>query len=236
MHDAIIRCLAAALTFGITFTGQSVNAQTPGPTPATARMESFARMVEQAERSLFKNVEFRSIGPTDMVHRSMDQGETWTGISDDLTLGAVNGDVPFGTITALAESPLRFGLPYAGSDDGLIHVIPDGGVSWQRLGTELPLHLWVSRIEPSRHEESDVYLSLNGYRWDHMTPYVGHVHDARQGAAERGSEMAESDEIEIDLDPRDTGKVYLRLAKYEVKVELNGAVQTTSLTVYEDIE
>ena len=45
----------------------------------------------------------------------------------------------YGTIVALAESPLVEGLIYAGTDDGLIQVTEDGGEHW-RQGRELPVH------------------------------------------------------------------------------------------------
>ncbi len=107
------------------------------------------------------------------VHRSMDRGDTWTALSGDLTLGGRKGNVPFGTLTALHESPLRFGLLYAGSDDGLLHVSRDGGYSWQRIGASaLPADRWVSRVQASAHAEGRVYAALNGYRWDDFKPYL----------------------------------------------------------------
>jgi photosystem II stability/assembly factor-like uncharacterized protein len=107
------------------------------------------------------------------VHRSLDQGDTWTVLSGDLTLGGRKGNVPYGTLTALHESPLRFGLLYTGSDDGLVHVSRDGGFSWQRVGESvLPAHRWVSRVQASAHVEGRVYAALNGYRWDDFKAYL----------------------------------------------------------------
>ena len=58
------------------------------------------------------------------VHRSFDQGVNWETLSGDLTRGGIPGNVPFGTITSLHESPLRFGQLAVGTDDGLIQVSP----------------------------------------------------------------------------------------------------------------
>ncbi|MCB0662602.1 MAG: glycosyl hydrolase [Saprospiraceae bacterium] len=102
------------------------------------------------------------------VHRSLDKGETWEEISFDLTKGGMDGDVPFGTLSALHESPLQFGLLYAGSDDGLAYVSPDGGHSWENISSKLPEDYWVSRIQASSHEKGRVYICLNGYRWDNF--------------------------------------------------------------------
>lgn len=104
--------------------------------------------------------------------RSMDQGATFTPISEDLTTGGKKGDVSYGTLTTLSESVFKFGLIYTGSDDGKIYRSKDGGNSWTDLGASLPQNKWVSRIVASTHSESRVYLSLNGYRDDDFTAYV----------------------------------------------------------------
>jgi hypothetical protein len=52
------------------------------------------------------------------LFRSMDKGENWTAISEDLTSDLPNGNVPYSTITCVSESKLKFGLLYAGTDDG----------------------------------------------------------------------------------------------------------------------
>lgn len=105
-------------------------------------------------------------------HRSLNKGDDFKTLSGDLTNGPKVGDVTFGTLTTIDESPLRFGLLYAGSDDGLIHVSKDGGNTWARITTGLPADLWVSRVSASAHQEGTVYASLNGYRNDHFTAYV----------------------------------------------------------------
>jgi hypothetical protein len=119
----------------------------------------------------------------------MDQGDTWTAISDDLTRGDRAGDVPYGTLTTIDESPLQFGLLYTGADDGLIHVSRDGGTSWQRIDQDLPQHFWISRVEASHHAEGRVYAALNGYRWDHFTAYVFRSDDYGQTWQRIGTDL-----------------------------------------------
>jgi photosystem II stability/assembly factor-like uncharacterized protein len=106
------------------------------------------------------------------LYRSMNKGDDLIAISPDLTHGGQPGDVPYGTLSAIDESKLKFGLIYAGSDDGMIHVTRDGGVSWKRIDQNLPQNLWVSRVQASSHSETRVYASLNGYRSDHFDSYV----------------------------------------------------------------
>jgi photosystem II stability/assembly factor-like uncharacterized protein len=106
------------------------------------------------------------------VHRSFNKAENLQNVSPDLTKGGQPGDVPFGTLTCLIESPMRFGLLYTGSDDGLVHISKDGGYTWTNVTGKLPKDLWVSAIQPSAHVEGRVYVTLNGYRNDHFTAYV----------------------------------------------------------------
>lgn len=98
------------------------------------------------------------------VYRSMDKGESWQKISGDLTRNTKQENVPYSTLSTLEESPKKFGLIYAGSDDGLVHVSKDGGNTWQKTG-DFP-GFWVSMVQPSSFVESRVYLSLNAYRED----------------------------------------------------------------------
>lgn len=104
------------------------------------------------------------------LFRSMDQGETWTALSDDLTRSDQRGDVPFATITTLSESPRQFGLIWAGTDDG--HIWVTTGAEWFDVDDDLPRDRWVSRVEASAHERERAYVSLNGYRNDDHRAYV----------------------------------------------------------------
>jgi photosystem II stability/assembly factor-like uncharacterized protein len=103
---------------------------------------------------------------SNFLHRSMNQGESWELISPDLTNGAKEGNVPYGTITTIAESQLKFGLIYTGSDDGLVYVTRDGGTNWDKISDSLPQNFWVSRVVASKHKKERVYVTLNGYRND----------------------------------------------------------------------
>lgn len=109
---------------------------------------------------------------SNFLHRSMDQGKTWTKISDDLTFGEKKGNVAYGTLTTISESTLSFGLIYTGSDDGKIHITQNGGNTWELLSENLAQNLWISRVVASVHKKERVYATLNGYRNDDFTPYI----------------------------------------------------------------
>ena len=106
------------------------------------------------------------------LHRSLNQGDDWETISPDLTQGGKAGNVAYGTLTTISESPFKFGLIYTGSDDGYIQVTQNGGGNWENISTNLPKDIWVSRVAASKHKKERVYATLNGYRNDNFTAYV----------------------------------------------------------------
>jgi photosystem II stability/assembly factor-like uncharacterized protein len=106
------------------------------------------------------------------VFRSLDRADNFEAISGDLTHNKPQGNVPFSTISSLAESPLQFGLLYAGTDDGLLWISRDAGGNWERIDKGLPQNKWVSSVSPSPHDKGTVFVSLNGYREDDFRTYV----------------------------------------------------------------
>src|SRR5262249_40191579 len=80
------------------------------------------------------------------LYRSDDRGDPWRPISGDITAQIDRNKIPvmgrvwgidavaknastafYGNLTSLAESPLKEGVIYAGSDDGVVQVTEDGG-------------------------------------------------------------------------------------------------------------
>ncbi|HHI79370.1 MAG TPA: hypothetical protein ENK02_05280 [Planctomycetes bacterium] len=112
------------------------------------------------------------------LFKSLDRGNSWKAISDDLTTqdaAKIAGNVPHCTLTAIGESPLRQGLLMVGTDDGKLWLTPDDGVTWKDLSDALPREahgLWVSSIDPSHHQEGRFYVSVTGYREDDFLPRV----------------------------------------------------------------
>ena len=121
------------------------------------------------------------------VFRSTDEGNSWQIISPDLTRNDItkmeaSGGPPtrdntgaecYCTIFAFAESPLKRGLFWAGSDDGLLHISQDGGETWRNITPpDLPEWALVSIIEPSPHDPATAYVATNRYKLDDFRPYL----------------------------------------------------------------
>jgi photosystem II stability/assembly factor-like uncharacterized protein len=105
------------------------------------------------------------------VHRSLNQGRTWDVISPDLTRNRPNGDVPHSTIKDLSESPFKFGVIVAGTDDGLVQLTRNGGATWEDISTPTP-DKWVCRVIASKHDAKTIYVGQTGYREDDFRAYL----------------------------------------------------------------
>ena len=142
-------------------------------------------------------------------HRSLNRGADMQTLSPDLTNGKRDGDVPYGTITTLSESPLKFGLLYAGTDDGNIQLSRDGGYTWQLVSGGLPAGLWVSRVAASAHKAGRVFATLNGYRMDHFAPYVFVSEDFGTTWTELGKGLPADPVNVIKEDPKKDSLLYV---------------------------
>lgn len=143
------------------------------------------------------------------LHRSLNQGDHWETISQDLTQGGKKGNVAYGTLTTLSESPFQFGFLYTGSDDGLVYKTTNGGGNWERISDSFPKNLWVSRVVASQHQKNRVYVTLNGYRSDDFTAYVYVSEDAGKSWKSLSESLPSSPVNVIREDPKNENVLYL---------------------------
>ena len=142
------------------------------------------------------------------LHRSFNKGEDFATLGPDLTGGGRRGDVTFGTLSAIDESPLRFGLLYTGSDDGRVHRSLDGGENWEQL-SGFPEGLWVARLDASAHTEAVVYLALNGYRDDNFESYTYRSDDRGTTWQRIGADLPAEPVNVIKEDPANAALLYV---------------------------
>ena len=104
------------------------------------------------------------------VYHSIDRGDNWFRLSPDLCYS----EDPFRksrAMTALAESPVKSGLLYAGTEKGALWVSRDDGINWIEISNDLPIKS-VCCIMPSVHEEGRVYLAMRALDEDDYKPYL----------------------------------------------------------------
>jgi photosystem II stability/assembly factor-like uncharacterized protein len=120
------------------------------------------------------------------LFKSTDRGDTWERLGEDLTTGADrnkqmilgklvtedtlsrnDGVVAWPCITAIAESPVKAGVLWVGTDDGNVQMSKNGGKTWTNvIGTMqgVPKSGYVSRIEPSHKEEGTAFITFDNHR------------------------------------------------------------------------
>lgn len=152
------------------------------------------------------------------LHRSMNRGDSMVALTGDLTAGGRQGNVPYGTLTTISESPLRFGVLYTGTDDGNIQVSKDAGYTWTLISrqaakkgqlTTLPQGLWVSRVAASQYKDSRVYATLNGYRNDDFSPYLYVSEDFGASWTQIGKDLPAEPINVVKEDPKNQNILYV---------------------------
>jgi len=104
------------------------------------------------------------------VFKSTDRGDNWELISPDLAQSADEGKKSV-AVGAIAESPLKPGLLYAGTDKGALWITRDDGGQWEEISEGLP-NRYVRSIAPSRFEPSRVYCAVTGINDDDFRNYL----------------------------------------------------------------
>ena len=98
---------------------------------------------------------------------SVNEGQSWTPISPDLTRNDKSKQGPAGgsitkdnsgveyycTIFTVDESPIQKGVIWTGSDDGLVHITRDGGKKWTNVTPkDMPEWIQINSIAASPHD------------------------------------------------------------------------------------
>ncbi len=118
---------------------------------------------------------------------SSDLGQTWKPISDDLTRNDKSKQVSSGgpitkdntsieyydTIFTVIESPVKQGLIWVGSDDGMVHLTRDGGQHWDDVTPKnMPEWMQVNSIEASPFDPGTAYFAGTLYKFDDNRPFL----------------------------------------------------------------
>lgn len=129
-----------------------------------------------------------------VLFKTTNGGDSYTAISPDLsrndpmTLGPSGGPITkdqtsveyYGTVFAVAESPITKGVIWAGTDDGLVQLTRDGGRTWKNVTPPLlKTREWarISNIEASRYSAGVAYVAANRFQMDDQEPYLFRTRD-----------------------------------------------------------
>ncbi len=120
--------------------------------------------------------------------RTTNGGQTWEKVSPDLTLndkskqgfsGGLTGDninVEYAdVIYAIDESPVKQGVLWVGTNDGLVQVSRDNGKTWTDVTKnipDLPEYGVVRNIDASKWQEGKAYVTIDLHQEGDFNPYV----------------------------------------------------------------
>ncbi|MGI8438461.1 MAG: VPS10 domain-containing protein, partial [Chthoniobacterales bacterium] len=157
------------------------------------------------------------------VFKSTDEGYTWKAISPDLTRndkakqkpsgGPIQNDITsieyYDVVFALAESPLKKGMLWAGTDDGLLHVTADDGATWTKVTPPMPEWSCVSLIDPSHFDAGSAYIAVDRHRLDDIKPYIYKTADTGKTWSAITSGIPEGAYVHaVREDPKHRGLLY----------------------------
>ena len=124
---------------------------------------------------------------SNQVHVTENEGQSWDIISPDLTrndpnkLKSSGGPITqdntsveyYCTIFAAQESPLKEGIIWVGSDDGLVHLTKNAGKTWDNITPKkMPEWMMINSIEPSAFDEGTCYIAGTKYKTGDFKPYI----------------------------------------------------------------
>lgn len=121
-----------------------------------------------------------------VVFKTTDGGMSWTVVSPDLTknekekhgpgggpyTNEAAGGENYNTITALVESQHQEGVLYAGTDDGLLHITKNGGVTWENITPKGISDGIINSIDISEHDPAVAYVAIMRYKSLDLSSYV----------------------------------------------------------------
>ena len=184
------------------------------------------------------------------IFRTDDRGDSWKAVSGDLTrqidrnklkvMGRVwsadsvakNASTSFfGNIVSLTESPLKEGLLYAGTDDGLVQVTEDGGANWRKIEKfpGVPDMSYVSDLETSQHDANTVFAAFDNHKMGDFKPYLLRSRDGgKTWTSIAGNLPANGNVWTIAEDHVDANLLFVG-TEYGVFVSTNGGEKWTQL-------
>ena len=142
------------------------------------------------------------------VYMSIDNGQNYVPVSNDLTTNNQVGNLAYSTITTLDIAASNPSYLYAGTDDGRVWRSKNTGTTWQNVTAGLPLR-WVTRVSADPTNPEVVYVTLSGYNQDEFGAHVFRSTNAGDTWSAIEGNLPNAPANDILVDPADTSRLYL---------------------------
>jgi photosystem II stability/assembly factor-like uncharacterized protein len=119
----------------------------------------------------------------DIVNKSVDGGNTWAPISNDLGNLDPGTEINplyaahYGTATTIAVGPSDANLIWVGTDNGLLWKTTTGTPPWTQITAPNLPNRWVTDVTIDPNDADTVYVTYSGFRAGVHTPYVFRTKD-----------------------------------------------------------
>jgi len=189
-----------------------------GATPADAKY----RWHWNFPMVLSRHVKGRVWVGSQFVHETNNGGVSWKIVSPDLTTNDKTHQQNSGgmasdnlmtwdgcTLYSLAESPVKEGVLWSGSNDGIVNVTQDGGKTWTNVSAHIPgLPKWgtIRNIDASAFDAATCYISVDAHHVGDFGSYVFKTTDYGQTWTRLNIQLPQSNSNYVNQIKEDPGK------------------------------
>jgi len=180
-----------------------------------------------------------------------DRGDSWERISGDLSRNLDRSELPImgkvwpedavrlnasttslSNVVTLDESPLREGLLYIGTDDGLLQITEDAGDTWRRVESfaGIPEWTYVTDVFASPRDADTVFVALNNWQRGDFSPYLLKSTDRGVTFTSIVGDLPDRHPIYSIIQDHENGDLLFAGTEFGVFVTVDGGVHWTQLT------
>jgi photosystem II stability/assembly factor-like uncharacterized protein len=181
---------------------------------------------------------------------SHDRGDSWIATKDltkaldrdELKIMGVSGSQPmtakndgvsrWGTIVAIAESPVVPGVLWVGTDDGNLQLSHDAGNTWTNVAdnaAKFPVNYYVQAVEPSHFDAATAYAAFDGHHSGDYAPHVFKTTDYGRTWSDVSSTLPRHGHVNVVREDRFNRNLVFIGTEFGFFISLDGAKTFTPL-------
>lgn len=145
---------------------------------------------------------------TERVYMTTNGGTSWAPISPNLTGGQSPGNLVYGTITTISQSPLNQDVIWAGTDDSRVWFTTNSGTTWNLVSGDLP-DRWCTRVTADVFDQTTAYVAFTGYKIDELLPHIFKTTDYGATWTDISGNLVDIPVNDILPDPTQTGRLFI---------------------------